>query len=247
MAVKELIRKKVQDILVEGGRAYLHTLAPDDFEYYACAFQVVDSNAEIEYTFNFPVMPNAIQISKRPHVSIKKTMRGYVDTFSTSFVGPSINISGTFGRKFRLLIQRDNNVNQQTLKKEEQTADYKKDTFDARVKTGYGATKLLEKVLKKSTQLDSLGQPYRLLFYNFASNESYFVEVLSFQISQSLENNAMWNYSIELKGLAYADLFIYNDKNIKNMVATNAVQKMLNNTFNNLTAGGITRAATGRI
>jgi hypothetical protein len=244
MPGKELVIKKVQDILIEGGRAYLHSLAPDDFEYYACAFQVVDSITDIEYIFNFPVMPNAIQINKKPHVNIKKTMRGYVDTISTSFSGPTINISGTFGRKFRLLIQRDNHANQETKKKSERAEDYKKDTFDLNVKTGYGATKLLEKVLKRSTQLDQYARPYRILFYNFAYNESYHVEVISFSISQSLENNAMWNYSIELKAIGSTDFFQDNNKNIKNMLAQAAVQKMANNTFSNLTLGGLQRGFT---
>lgn len=244
MPGKELVIRKVQDILVEGGRALLHSLAPDDFEYYACAFQVVDAIDEIEYIFNFPVMPNAIQINKKPHVNVKKTMRGYVDTISTAFSGPTINISGTFGRKFRLLIQRDNHANQETKKKEEQTEDYKKDTFDLNVKTGYGATKLLEKVLKKSTQLDQYQKPYKILFYNFAYNESYYVEIMSYSISQSLENNAMWNYSIELKAIGSTDVFVDNNKNIKNMVSQAAVQKMLNSTFSNLTMGGLQRGFT---
>lgn len=244
----EQVRNKAQGIAINAGRATLHAMAPDDFEYYACVMQLVNSQGEIVQIFNFPVMPNAMSLNKRPLVNIKKTARGYLDQFSTSFSGDVISISGTFGRKFRLLISNDNNLNEAKKGKgTEQLKDFVKNTFDAKVKTGYGALKLLEKIIYKSTELDEFNQPHRLFFYNFAFNESFLVEVVNWGKQQSLENNIMWNYSLEMKALANADTLesaaASNGKsNIKNLLATAALQKSLNKTFNNLTAQGTTDA-----
>ena len=238
---KELIRSKAQGILANAGRAALHALAPNDFEYYACIFQLVDYSGDIEQIFNFPVSPTSIQVARNAHVSIKKTESGYVETFSPSYVGKTISISGTFGRKFRLLVSRDNNPTQTKEKKKERNEYYKKDTFDANVKTGFGALKLLEKIVARSTDFCEAGFPMRLYFYNLQANESYWVEVMSFSKNMSMENNAMWNWNIEMKAIAPVPDTYSGKSKIGNLLAMAAVQKSLNQTFSNLTVGGVTR------
>ena len=245
----ENVRSKAQEIAINAGRVTLHSLAPDDFEYYAMTFQLENSYGEIIQIFNFPVLPNSISINRRPLATIKKTARGYVDQFSTSFPGDVISINGTFGRKFRLLltneIQKPNYKNPEIPESEKV---FLKDVFDAKVKTGYGALKLMEKMIKMSTQLDEEGNPHRLLFFNYTFNEQFFVEPISWSKQQSLENNIMWNYSLEMKAIGNAkDLMPKGNgpAKVSNLLKTSAIQKSFNSTFNNLTLGGATDLLKG--
>jgi hypothetical protein len=237
----EIIRNKAQGIAINAGKAVLHSLAPDDFEYYACTLQLVNSYDEIVQIFNFPVMPNAMSIQRTPLVNIKKTARGFVDQVSDSFPGERISLSGTFGRKFRLLLTQElKKPNSRNPDVPDEEKVFLKDTFDAKVKTGYGALKLMEKMIKMSTQRDDQGNPYRLYFYNFAFNEQFLVEPIMWSKQQSLENNIMWNYSLEMRAISNAkDKSFQNGGSIKSLLTTAAVQKSLNDTFNNLTVGGI--------
>ena len=61
---------------------------------------------------------------------------------------------------------------------------------------------MLDKIIEKNFQRDSRGSPRLLVFHNFAYNSSLIVEVTNFQLTQSMENNMMWNYSIEMKAVA---------------------------------------------
>lgn len=242
------VRNKAQNIAIEAGRVALHSLAPDDFEYYAMSLVLENSYGELLQVFNFPVMPNAIQIAKRPLVNIKKTARGYADVFSSAFSGDTISISGTFGRKFRLLLV--NEIKKPNAKKEgiaEEDKVFLKDTFDARVKTGYGSIKLMEKILYASTQRDVYGGVHKLYFFNYAYNEKFFVEVINWSKQQSLENNIMWNYSMELKAIGTADKWIAGQANLQNLLTTSAVQKTFNKTISNMTLGGATDLLQGRL
>lgn len=173
----------------------IHSLYPDEFEYYACSIIVEDSTSKMVDLFNFPVMPNSISISKRPLATIKKTARGYSNQISTSFSGDVISINGTFGRKFKLIMfeNYDNTISNEGK-------------FDSKMKTGYGALKMMEKLIYKSTQLDEHGSPHRLFFVNYSFNEMFYVEPVNWSKQQSLENNVIWNYSLELKALAQSQI-----------------------------------------
>src|SRR5690606_6362755 len=140
---------------------------------------------------------------KRPLVNIKKMARGYTNQFSTSFSGDIISLNGTFGRRFRLLTSALQNLNKKGDEK------FTKNTFDTKVKTGYGALKLLEKIVYASTELDEYKRPMKLLFYNFSFNEAFYVEVVNWSKQQSLENNIMWNFSMEMRCLARVDEMPY--------------------------------------
>ena len=237
------VRSKATEIIMNQGRAVIHSMYPDDFEYYACSLLIEDSTGKMVDLFNFPVMPHSISINKRPLVNIKKTARGYSNQFSTSFSGDNISINGTFGRKFRLLLTDE-------IKKPNKEDFSLKGMFDAKVKTGYGALKMMEKILFKSTQLDNNFFPHKLFFINYSFNEMFYVEVLNWTKSQSLESNFMWNYSLEMKALAVAKSQ-YQETNRKakltSLLGTASTQRIFNNTFNNLTFGGATDVLRGDI
>lgn len=239
----EVVRKKVQDTIFELGRGALHAIAPNDFEYYACTFELIDSQGTIEDIFHFPVMPSSMSVGRQSLVNIKKTGTSYISQFNDSFVGRNITLSGTFGRRFRLLITKGvgSNVNNSTPDKFYQN-------FDLNVKTGYGSAKLLEKLIESSQQLDDFGNPKLLIFYNSVINHNHVVEVLSFNMQQSLENNMMWNWSIEMKSLANVDTLIFSGNSKRNLVellSLSALNKITNNIFNNISLEGITNAVKG--
>ena len=165
-----------------------------------------------------------------------------METFNSTYVGKDIQISGTFGRKFRLLTNFDNNPGQTKVKKKDRDEYYKKGTLSLGVKTGYGALKLLEKIVERSQGFCEDGKPMRLYFFNLQANESYWVEIMDFSKNMSLENNAMWNWNITMKAIGQVPDTYNGKSNINNLLTYAAVQKSLNQTFSNLTVGGASRA-----
>jgi len=216
----EVVRKKAQDTIFTLGRTALHAIAPDDFELYSNTFELIDSQGVIEDIFHFPVMPSGISVGRQSLVNIKKTGTAYISQFNDSFVGRNVNISGTFGRKFRLLITKGIGGNVNNLAGDENIG-----AFDLNVKTGYGAVKLLERIIESSQKLDNYGNPKLLIFYNPTINHNHVIEVINFQLQQSLENNMMWNWNIEMKSIA----------NVINNIFDNISLEGISNTIKDLT------------
>ena len=52
-----------QNFLLKVGKAGLHSIAPDNFEYYMCSFELLDSSGETKAFMMFPIMPNSIVYS----------------------------------------------------------------------------------------------------------------------------------------------------------------------------------------
>lgn len=237
MSSIELVRKKAQDVIMTLGRSALHAMSPDDFEYYSCTLELVDSHGVIENILHFPVMPNSISINRTSLVNIKKSGLTYISQFQDTYVGQNISIAGTFGRKFRLLITNGIGGN---INDNQNLLNY----FDLKVKTGYGALKLLEKIIESSQKLDDYGNPKILFLYNHSFNQNVVIEVLNFQVSQSLENNMIWNFSIDSKSLAPADsiLFLGNfEKHLMKLLAVEALNKSINDIFSNINVESITQ------
>lgn len=232
MSNLQIAKRKAQNIIANGGRAALHALAPDDFEYYACSFELLKSNGDIERIFHFPVMPNGISIDGQSIVNIMKTGTGTTVQFNDSFVPKNISINGTFGRKFRLLLS-DNSGNDISFKNIKQNL---KD-IDLKVKTGYGAMKSMEYLLDELYLLDEYNMPRFLIFHNLAFNQSLLVEVISKNFSQSNENNMMWNYSIQLKGVADAKKLVLgksHSRKLKDLLSVSSMQFGINKMFSDL-------------
>jgi hypothetical protein len=195
------------------GKAALHALVPDDFEYYMCALELIDSQGNTRAYMNFPVMPNNIMENKTQIATITKTNNGVVTQFNSSFNPRDISIQGTFGRKLRLVSgtyapEDDRGISLFSV------GVPAIDMFTAQkvdVRTGYGLVKILQKIVQRSQQLDFYYKPYVLVFYNYALNTHYIVEVMQDSYSQSMENNCLWYYSLEMKAVAPADLVRNNE------------------------------------
>lgn len=220
MAGKEQVREQINALRSSLGKAALHTLFPNDFEYYMIALELVDSKGYTIDYLSFPVNPRSLRQSDVQLTNIKQSLGGVTVIKSPTFVPKDIKISGDFGRNFKVLIQpfsKDTfkafgggmSVKDGVWKKTDNPSKnklgalVKKIGLNAQIKTGYGATKLLQAICDKSGGVDLDGNPVRLYLYNMALGESYLVEVISADFEQSYPtSNMLWNYDLTLKAVA---------------------------------------------
>lgn len=204
------------------GKAVMHSMYPDDFEYYLIAIELVDSNEKVTDTLIFPVMPDSISIPNTTNSKVAKTAGGIVVNSDVRFVPAEITIQGTFGRKFRFLLKNANELNLSAIK----IRTEKNQQFSTTVKTGYGVCKVLESIYTKSLNLDKNGKPYRMFFYNLAFNSNFVVEPMSLAFNQSMQNNMMWNYTLVVKTVAPANEMRVNyTTSIRSLLKADLVQK----------------------
>lgn len=208
MPTASIARQKYLDLLNSIGRAGVHGMFPNDFEYYAIALEVVDSNNETEDLLIFPILPDEFTETNTAISNIKKSSSGVISLFNPTFVPGDIRIGGNFGRKFRVLLG-DQNVTfsgiKGVLNRNKRTSIFEPPEFDLKVKTGYGTLKVLEGIYYKSFKLDNYNKPYKVYFHNLALNNSYLVELTSFSTNMdSRVNNMMWAYSLQMTTLAPA-------------------------------------------
>ena len=87
-------------------------------------------------------------------------------------------------------------------------------------------------MVEASTKLDDQGNPCILIFNNYALNTHYVVEVMQDSYSQSIENNMLWYYSLEMKAVAPASAVkSQKEQNAKFLttVASGAIAKGIGN------------------
>ena len=227
--------------ITQFGRAVLAAQYPDEFEYYGLQFELQNSKGVVKDTIFFPVMPNQISESEVNLVNVKKSSTAVISLINTTFAIKQISIGGTFGRKARILIIDTPKRNQSPTQHATATQ------FSAKIKTGYGVLKLIEKMIAKSLSADEYGQPHFLFIYNFSLGNNYLVEVSDKSFNMSLENNMMWNYQINMKAIATAEsakarIGGKNDSLQKRMMI-DAINKNVNALVSNLTNINQTQAA----
>lgn len=241
-----MANERYEALLASIGRAGLHSLFPNEIEYYFCALELVDSiGATIDF-LAFPVVPNISQ--NNPQVTnIKKTAGGIVSLSSSTFVPKNITLNGDFGRKFRILLGGAGDISFSAINlsaksgvftKQDQGSLSKKSNFSIRklvfnpsLKTGYGAIKLLQAICDKSTGLDEFGNPVQLFFYNPTLGEEFIVKVTDLNLNQSKEKNMIWAFSLNLKAIAPLVGVFGNSTLTKSLVlllAQNNIQKGIN-------------------
>lgn len=181
-------------------KAYLHALYPEEFEYYLFSLELVNRSGELIESIIFPVMPNSISEQRQSLVNIKKTNNSIVSLTNRTFAPTTINVNGTFGRKLRLLFSNQDKTKENSGSAFSFSAG-KKNKANGEIKTGYGVTKLLERIILRSQR-----DPNTLLFlYNMSLNNNYLVECTDMSFNQSTENNMLWNYQLGFKSLARAE------------------------------------------
>lgn len=186
------LQDKIAKITSSVGKAGLHALAPNDFEYYLFALELINTKTnKTEEEFTFPVNPNSFTSSQAYKTTVTSTAGGVVVLSTDAFVPLNIELSGTFGRKLRILLGRMSSNSSE---------------FDFQIKTGYGTTKILERIAGKCSSIASNGGLYKLYLYNLSFNQTYLIEPESFSVNMTLENNMLWNYALSLKAIAPASL-----------------------------------------
>lgn len=233
------VTQQLIDTALNVGKAAVHAAMPDDFEYYLCSLELVNHKDERKGFLSFSVMPEQISESYSPIQTMIKTHNAVVTLFNDSFAPVDINISGTFGRKIRLLLNYKDPWTR-TGNKQFLTLNFGKVAgVDSGVKTGYGMTKILQHILDSATKTEiETGKPYFLKFYNYALNTAYIVDVVNYTIHQSMGNNMMWNYQMTLRAVAPLYSFSNIGNKMKNLlpeVASNSIANGVTNIVNGMT------------
>lgn len=221
-------------IVPDISRAILSQIYPKDFEYYMVALELVNGAGDTIDYFAFPVLPTAITKSENKRISIKKSYRSTLVLTSTAFTPQDITIKGNFGRSFKILVGVKEILNGVAFRNSTKAGVFELsqlangstpqpvNQFEPFVKTGYGATKLLQSIIHKSDGSDDTG-PWRLYFYNFALGESYLVVAPSKSLTLEQNDSTMnmiWNYTLNLTIIAPLE-------SIKNKITTSSTMKLL--------------------
>lgn len=212
-----MANERYEALLSSLGRAGLHTLFPNDIEYYFVALELVDSKGFTIDFFAFPVIPNISQ--NNPQISnVKKTAGGVVSLSSSTFVPKTITLNGDFGRKFRIILGVGTDLTFSAINLSTRTGLFTKSQpgqnnfsikrmiFNPNLKTGYGAIKVLQAICDKSTMLDNYGDPVQLYFYNPTLGEEFIVKVVDLNLNQAKEKNMIWSFSLNLKAISPLEL-----------------------------------------
>ena len=223
------------DAAISIGESALHMLSPDNYEYYMCSLELIDCQSNQVGFISFVVMPNNISESVSPIQTQVKTKGGLVTMFNDTFAPVNISIQGTFGRRFRLVTGVVNPADKRWSGWGNFfNGNLGKAMFgiETAYLSGYGLTKVMKYILERATKLDSNGKPYVLIFNNYAFNTSYVVDVVNSTFNQSTDNNMLWYYDIQLKGIApgksVRSVGTRNAQLLKT-VASNAIAKSLSN------------------
>lgn len=213
-----------RQLLKDVGAAAVHALFPNDFEYYLITLELVNSKDETVDYLAFPVNPDSINYNYPSFVNVKKSLGGITSLDTATFTPRSVNIEGTFGRRFKLLLRPLNFSMQEVPGKLKHKPRYgetyygpggggqvpgtgkvqiQTNVFDPKIKTGYGTIKILESIVEKSKGIDEEGKPLKLYLYNPALGHNWMVTLKSFAARQDYStSNMMWRYTCELSVIA---------------------------------------------
>jgi len=79
-------------LITDSGKLLMHTLFPDEFEFYMMGFELIDSETRlVTDRLVFPVNPDAIDMGLGKITNIKKTASGMTVLSNNSFVPVPIN------------------------------------------------------------------------------------------------------------------------------------------------------------
>lgn len=229
--------ERYRSIVDSIGKAGAHALYPNEFEYYLMAFELVNSQDDVVDYIVLPVMPDSINHDS-PHITnVTKTSGGVVAMDTSSFVPIDFQIAGNFGRNLKLVIGKEDvsfsalglsTKSGVMMRTDINSQSKNRSVFDPRIKSGYGATKLFQSILDKSSALDDNNMPMRLYFYNMAFGESYLIKLKTKRFSQVRDSgNMIWSYSIQFTALAPLSLVSggSSTKSTARLLTTDILQK----------------------
>ncbi len=229
------------------GKAGVHALFPNDFEFYMVILELVDSAGATVDFLAFPVSPEKIMYEDVKLSNVKKSLGGISVLNTETFVPKTIMLSGTFGRRLKLLLSKPTTSAENATRSidagvfenaRQSGLEIKSQVFDPKIKTGYGAYKLLEGIVNKSSGLDLDNEPFKLFLYNPTLNHSFLVNVDKLVASQDYASNMLWKYDLSLTAIApvanlrdnsneeVSDITEINRMNRKGDVASSSIQNI---------------------
>jgi len=212
------------------GQSALNMAFPHEFEVYLISLELCDWNDEMIDFLLFPVNPSSMTIMEPVSTNIIKTFGAVAVIKTDDFIPQTVSLSGSFGRGFKFLGGRgDISFYGITLGGEKEEISR---IFNNNIKTGFGVTKVMQRICEGSRQFDSdRTKPRKLYLHNNAFSESYWVEVRNVRFHQALDTNMIWNYELELDILQKVS---YNRKKKDNSLANNLIKNSLSKSGNDV-------------
>lgn len=239
------ILEDIDNLRVVIGKAGLSALFPKEFEYYAITLELTDSIGRTVEYLTFPVNPDTLDHVNKRMVNIKKTAGGVTALDIEGFIPQQMTLSGTFGRQLKLIVNQAETISAQNSTSKgvfdpvnDQSLQINNAIISSKIKTGYGAIKLLESIVNKSSSLDEYNRPHRLYYYSPAQGHSWLVKANNFQQHQDIQStNMLWKYTFNLTAIAP----VYNTgrdsenpTSLINSTAYNVLQRTGNVIINNI-------------
>ncbi len=209
-------------------RNVLNSIYPREFEAYFISLELTDSNNNIEEYFTFPINPNFISKTEPRTKSIERTFDKVIVNKSDRFTPQDLTLKGNFGRDFKILVRHKGEVVFNSILSK--TTMFAEDEFSSTIKSGYGSLKVLQAILDKAESSVNTN-PKKLYFHNYLLGESYLVEVIDFNVDQSIQTNMMWNYTIRLKILSPINI---GTTSALTRSTSSTVQNTLNNSLSSI-------------
>lgn len=183
------------EALTTAAKITLNTLYPREFEFYMVTLELVNHDDTLVEYFTFPINPESISKSQPYLKQIDRTYGAVIVNKSGKFVPQDIVLKGSFGRNFKF-VSRDQVLDLSAIQWLPNDSEYNRN-----YKSGYGCFKIVQRICDLADILDEKGYARKLYFHNLALGESYLVEVINFEASQSLDSNMIWNYDLRLRVL----------------------------------------------
>jgi hypothetical protein len=235
MANLDLSRYK--ELLATIGRAGLNSVFPNEFEFYAIALEIVNSQGKSMAYLMFPINPDSLSISINNPISVSSTSAGVESLINPNFVPFDVTASGSFGRALRVVVQGDNiltggafgvrlsnEIFSSKIKAVKDIIGGGEATFSELAKTGYGVCKILEAIWALGCSVDENNVPYTMIMYNLSFNHNYIAEPMSISFPQDIgANNGFWRYNFSLK--CVAPMYALQTKDEYKKISANKVLK----------------------
>lgn len=216
------------------GRHVAHTLFPEDFEMYFVALELVNSRGETVEYFAFPLTPQSVNIREPQIQSIQQTAGGTTVISSDVFMPIEIGLQGNFGQKFKFLNSRNLSIFSALANNGDQF--FQRRSFNDAVKTGYGCTQIMRRIVRKSSRLDEYDRPHSLYLYNLIMGSSFLVRVNGEpNFRMDMQNNMIWSYNINFTALLpYEQMKIESRRSNIKLFTSYAVQNTINQNLNSV-------------
>jgi hypothetical protein len=133
-------------------------------------------------------MPESLAMAQRYLMTVTPTLDGnFVDDFGRA---PSpIQLQGTFGKKLRAVVGPG--LNNSSI-----TGSVLNSLRSTTSSTGYGMVKALSEIVDRSHTPNAAGLMPKTVLFNWAFDSHWEVVINGFDVSQSVQQNGIWFYSM---------------------------------------------------